>query len=65
MQILQPLVAKLYQKPRIISHLFTSDGRTGVGAVTRWTDASVSRIGVLANGVPSARALQRGAFVDI
>lgn len=38
-------------------HLFASDLRIGVGSVSRWTDAIVTRILVFANRVSPAGAL--------
>lgn len=46
-------------------HLFASDLRIGVGSVSRWTDAIVTRILVFANRVSPAGALQHRALVDV
>lgn len=48
-----------------IVYLFASDRRIGIGTVSRWADAIVTRILVFANRVSPAGALQRCALVDV
>lgn len=48
-----------------IVHLLASNSRIWIGSVSRWTDAVVTGILVLANRVSPAGALQRRALVDV